>query len=146
MSLLVLELVFQVLVWSNVWLQMKMMWCSVHIRWKVKGRSKGATMVVTFYFFKGTMFELQPYHYYKNISKCFCMLWLVKTEKNLMPKKVHFFVSYDVMLEYNCTKKMYIAIYWKWKYIQEWLKWLKWFLIFMKFIVFTKHCDSIWLK
>jgi hypothetical protein len=67
-----------------------------------KGGQDGYHIVL---FFKGTKFELQPYHYYKNISKCFCMLWLVKSKKNLMPKKVHFFISHDVMLEYNCTKK-----------------------------------------
>jgi hypothetical protein len=26
------------------------------------------------------------------------------------------------------------------------MKWLKWFLIFMKFVVFTRHCDFIWLE
>jgi hypothetical protein len=36
----------------------------------------------------------------------------------------------------QCTKKM--QIYSK--------NWLKWFLIFMKFVVYTKHCDSIWLE
>jgi hypothetical protein len=64
-------------------------------------------------FFKGTMFELQPYHYYTNISQCFCILWSIKTKRNIMPKKVYFFISYDVMLEYNCTKKMCFAIYYK---------------------------------
>jgi len=55
--------------------------------------------------------------------------------------RLHFFISFDVMLEYcvkkstsQCTKK---CIY---------INWLGWFLIFMKFVISTKHCDFIWLE
>jgi hypothetical protein len=82
----------------------------------LKGGQDGCLIVL---FFKGTMFELQPYHYYKNISQYFCMLWLVKTKRNLMPKKVHFIISYDVILKYNCTKKCTLQSTKKCKYIQE---------------------------
>jgi hypothetical protein len=41
----------------------------------VKTHYKGAKIVVTLYFFKGPMFELQPSHYYEGFSQCFCKLW-----------------------------------------------------------------------
>jgi hypothetical protein len=41
------------------------------------------------FFFRGPMFELQPYHYYEGFSQFFCILWQVKTQINQIPKKLH---------------------------------------------------------
>jgi hypothetical protein len=63
----------------------------------LKGSQDGYHIVL---FFKDTMFELQPYHYYENISKCFCMLWSVKTEKKINAEKItlFYFIRYDVRI------------------------------------------------
>jgi hypothetical protein len=55
-------------------------------------------------FFKGPMFKLQPCDYYEGFSQHFCILWEVKTQRSQNPKKLHFFISYYVMLEYICAK------------------------------------------
>jgi hypothetical protein len=47
------------------------------------------------------------------------------------------------MLEYICRKKC-TSYCTKNENILN--KWLKIVLIFMKFVIFTKHCDSIWLE
>jgi hypothetical protein len=36
-----------------------------------------------------------------------------KTQRNQMPKKLHFFISYDVMLGYICAKEIYVTSYYQ---------------------------------
>jgi hypothetical protein len=60
-----------------------------------------------------------------------------------MLKKLHFLISYDVILLCICAQKKSHNVL---KNANIFKKWLKWFLFFMKFVIFTKHCDSIWLN
>jgi hypothetical protein len=48
------------------------------------------------------------------------------------------------MLKYICAK-IYIC-HNVLKIENAFIKKLKWFLIFIKLIIFTKHCDSMWLE
>jgi hypothetical protein len=41
---------------------------------------------------------------------------LVKTQRNQMPKKITFFISYDMMLEYVCAKKKHKNVLKKYKF------------------------------
>jgi hypothetical protein len=50
------------------------------------------------------MFKFQACHYYEIFSQRFCILWYVKTQRSQMSEKLHFKISYDVMLEYICAK------------------------------------------
>jgi hypothetical protein len=36
---------------------------------------------------------------------------MVGTQRIQMPKKLHFFISYDVMLEYIYAKNIYVTMY-----------------------------------
>ncbi len=78
----------------------------------------------------------------KRIFTMFLLIMVSPNTKKSNVKKITFFISYDVMLEYIYTKNYMSQRIKKWKYTK---KWLKWFLIFMKFVIFTKHCDLIWL-
>jgi hypothetical protein len=60
-----------------------------------------------------------------------------------MPNKLQIFISYDVMLEYICAKKIHHNVLNNANILK---KGLKWFLDSMKFVVYTKHHESIWLK
>ncbi len=73
----------------------------------------------------------------------FLLIMVSPTTKKSNVKKIIVFISYDVILEYIYTKNYMLQRIKKWKYTKTWLKW---FLIFMKFVIFTKHCDSIWLE
>jgi hypothetical protein len=57
-----------------------------------------------------------------------------------MLRKLHFFLSYDVMLEYTCPKKECHNVL---KNTNILKKLFKRFLVFIEFVVYTKHCDSI---
>jgi hypothetical protein len=55
------------------------------------------------------MFELQPCHYYEGFIMFSHIM--VGTQRIQMPKKLHFFISYDVMLEYIYAKNIYVTMY-----------------------------------
>jgi hypothetical protein len=45
----------------------------------------------------------------------FLHIMVVKTQRSQMSRKIHYFFSYDAMLEYTCTKNIYVATYSKMK-------------------------------
>jgi hypothetical protein len=57
-----------------------------------------------------------------------------------MLRELHFFISYDVMFDYICARKVCHDVLKKCKVLH---KQLKQFLIFIKFAIFTRHYDSI---
>jgi hypothetical protein len=60
------------------------------------------------------MFEFQPCHYYERFSQFFAY-YVRKTPRNQMPKKLPYFIQYNVVLKYIHVKKTYITTYGKMK-------------------------------
>jgi hypothetical protein len=107
---------------------------------------QGAQIVVTLhYFFKGPMFELQPWHYYEGFSKKMFLPIMVSQNPNKSnSKKTTFFnlIWYDVRI-YVCQKNLHHNILKNANILQKWLKWL---LVFVKFVISIKHYNTIWLE
>jgi hypothetical protein len=72
----------------------------------------------------------------------FLHIMIAQNSKKSNAKKLHYCISYDVMLKYICAKKNHNMLK-KCKYIQKMIEMI---LNFMKFVLCTKHCDSIWLE
>jgi hypothetical protein len=61
-----------------------------------------------------------------------------KTQRNQMPKKLHYFIWYNVVLKYICVKNNYITTYEKMK------KYLK--MVEIIFNLCEMCCDVVWLE
>jgi hypothetical protein len=121
-------------------------WQKKNSTW-VKTHDKVAKIFVTLYCFQRYHFQGKPFSTMSLIWKIFTMFLHMMVGQNphkQMPKKLHFkiFIWCEVKV-YLCQKTRDHNVL---KNANIFKKWLKWFLIFMKFILFTKHCDSIWLE
>jgi hypothetical protein len=82
------------------------------------------------------MFEFQPCHYYEKFHNVFAC-YVRKTQKNQMPKKLHYFIWYNVVLKYMCVKKKTSQHMKKWKYILE--------MVEIIYNLYKMCCDVVWL-
>ncbi len=93
-------------------------------------------------FFRGTVFKLQPCHYYERFSQCFAYYGRsIPKEIKCQRNYTSYFILCDVKIYLH--KKMYVIMYKKLLlyFLNDWV-----FLIFIKFVISTKHCNSIWLE
>jgi hypothetical protein len=78
----------------------------------------------------------------KDFHNVYILCWL-KIQRNQMLKKLHYYISYNVVLKYICAQKQSTTYWKKNKCIKKMIEMI---LNFMKFVLCTKHCDSIWLE
>jgi len=85
--------------------------------WK---QNRGATIVITLYFFHGCHVWTSIMSLLWRIFTIFLFIIVpVKPQRNQMPNKLHILIAYDVMLEYVCAKNIHHNVLKKNTYIQE---------------------------